>query len=152
MSNHRSARIRLASLVALAALVAVLLALLTQPASGSAAEHAVGGTQPPPASFGARLGLVMVGERPELSVSPTSGGFGTVFTIQATGFRGGESVDQWLASPDGNRLSYDSIVPNSRGEYRVSLRVFQGSQGRWTYHARGDGSGLEVTAAVQISL
>ena len=89
---------------------------------------------------------------PSIRVEPTSGTFGTQFTIYGSGFTPGESVQQWVITPSGDR--FDDPTPgtvDSQGNYTSWVRINLGPTGTYTLYARGNQSQQTVSAQFQIT-
>ena len=89
---------------------------------------------------------------PSIRVEPTSGTFGTQFTIYGSGFTPGESVQQWVITPSGDR--FDDPTPetvDSQGNYTSWVRIDSGPTGTYTLYARGNQSQQTVSAQFQIT-
>ena len=91
---------------------------------------------------------------PSIRVEPTSGTFGTQFTIYGSGFTPGESVQQWVITPSGDR--FDDPTPetvDSQGNYTswVRIDIDSGPTGTYTLYARGNQSQQTVSAQFQIT-
>lgn len=88
---------------------------------------------------------------PTLRIEPTSGPPGTRFYIYGSGFVPGESVQQWVITPGGQR--FDDPTPqtvDSQGNY-TSWVELDGSAGTYTLYARGNQSQQTVSATFQIT-
>jgi hypothetical protein len=89
---------------------------------------------------------------PSIRVEPTSGTFGTQFIIYGSGFTPGESVQQWVITPSGDR--FDDPTPetvDSQGNYTSWVQIDSGPTGTYTLYARGNQSQQTVSAQFQIT-
>ncbi len=89
---------------------------------------------------------------PTIRVEPTSGPLGTRFNIYGSGFVPGESVQQWVIIPGGDR--FDDPTPetvDSQGNYTSWVQIDSGPTGTYTLYARGNQSQQTVSAQFVIT-
>ncbi|GIV70075.1 clostripain-related cysteine peptidase [Caldilinea sp.] len=89
---------------------------------------------------------------PIIRVEPTSGPLGTRFNIYGSGFVAGESVQQWVILPSGDR--FDDPTPetvDSQGNYTSWIQIDYGPTGIYTLYARGNQSQQTVSTQFQIT-
>jgi hypothetical protein len=107
-------------------------------------------TLPPDAT---RVDFTGTSGGPRIRVEPTSGLPGTRFYIYGSGFIPGESVQQWVIMPSGNR--FDDPSPETvdgQGNYTSWIEDVVGLIGTYTLYARGNQSQQTVSAQFQITL
>lgn len=91
--------------------------------------------------------------QPTIRIEPTSGPLGTRFNIYGTGFTPGETIQNWIIYPTGDR--FDDPTPptaDSQGNFSSWVQPGGGSPtGTYTVYARGDQSQQTVSASFRIT-
>ncbi len=83
---------------------------------------------------------------PGMTITPTSGGYDTVFVGKAGGFNPGEPVSFWAVAPDGSTVGPQTATADSTGAFQASAQIPTSyAPGKYTGYAKGQYSGRQFS-------
>lgn len=87
-----------------------------------------------------------------INVSPSSGGFGTTFTLTGDGFNSGEKVSLSVIAPNGSSVSSGTLTADSHGRIQFSAKIPSGSPtGTYSVNAQGQSSHHQYSASFTVT-